>query len=137
MTRRARVLVVDDDEKVRDLFRDLLEDRYDIETLSSPLTTLDTVRDFQPDVVLVDFNMPGMNGIEVLRQIKSVAPTTPVIMVTGVTGVKLAEDAFHLGAFAYLPKPFQVPYAELLILTAIRQRAASGPAPREAGALAT
>jgi DNA-binding NtrC family response regulator len=119
---RARVLVVDDDEKIRDLFRDLLEDRYEVETQSSPLTTLDTVRDFRPDVVILDFNMPEMNGIEVLRQIKAIAPTTPVIMVTGAAEVRLAEDAFHLGAFAYLPKPFQVPYAEHLIVTALRQR---------------
>jgi DNA-binding NtrC family response regulator len=121
---RPRVLVVDDDLRVRELFYDLLRERYDVETRRDALTALDLLADFRPDVVVLDFNMPEMNGIEALRAIKEMAPTVPVIMVTGVSEVQLAEDAFHLGAFAYLPKPFQVGYAEHLIATALKQRAA-------------
>jgi DNA-binding NtrC family response regulator len=121
-TERSRVLVVDNDEKTRDLFRDLLQDHYEIETQASPMTALESVRDFRPDVVLLDFNLPEMTGIEVLRRIKAIAPATAVIMVTGVAEVQLAEDAFHLGAFAYLPKPFQAPYALHLLVAALRQR---------------
>jgi DNA-binding NtrC family response regulator len=119
----ARVLVVDDDDKIRELFSDLLDGRYEVETCGNPIEALDAVRKFQPHIVVLDYNMPEMNGMEVLRHIKATAPATQVIMVTGVAEVQLAEDAFHFGAFAYLPKPFQLPYAEHLILTALQQRA--------------
>ena len=119
-----RVLVIDDDDKLRSLFNDLLEGRYQVETRATPLEGLDAVRDFRPDIVVLDYHMPQMNGIEVLRRIKEIAPTTQVIMVTGVADVDLAEQAFQLGAFAYLAKPFQLPYADHLIQSALQQRRA-------------
>src|SRR5262245_32214405 len=107
----GRVLVIDDDEKLRDLLSDMLEGQYHVATTGDPVGAIDVVGDFQPDIVVLDYNMPEMNGLEVLRNIKAAAPTTQVIMVTGVAEVQLAEEAFRLGAFAYLPKPFQLPYA--------------------------
>lgn len=120
MTRRAQILVVDDDEKVRDLLRDVLDLRYDVTIVDSGEAALARVAEARPDVVMLDVNMPGMSGIEALRVIRERDRTIPVIMITGASEIGLAEDAFRLGAFAYLPKPFQIAYAEHLVRTALR-----------------
>jgi DNA-binding NtrC family response regulator len=116
-----RVLVVDDDEQVREMLRDLLVANYDVEMRASAVVALADYRTLRPDVVLLDVHMPEMNGLDALREIKALDPNVPVIMVTGLSDKQLPSDVFRLGAFAYLPKPFQLPYAEHLIRTALQQ----------------
>jgi DNA-binding response OmpR family regulator len=60
----------------------------------------------RPELVLLDIALPGMNGIELLKRIRSTNPTTRVIMVTGNTDPVLAREALELGALAYVDKPF-------------------------------
>ena len=60
---RPRVLVIDDDKTIRELFQALLEDQYDIETCADPLTALDHVRDFRPDVVLLDRSREALDRL--------------------------------------------------------------------------
>lgn len=80
----ARILVIDDDPEVVDLLAACLrEEGYGI---SGALTSDEGVKDFvmsRPDVVLLDILLPGMNGIEVLKRVRSIEPTAEVIMVTG------------------------------------------------------
>lgn len=65
-----------------------------------------------PDLVLTDLRMPGMDGLTLLRQIRRVAPRTPVIIFTAYATESAAEEAFHAGAAAFLAKPFSA--AQLL-----------------------
>jgi two-component system response regulator AtoC len=69
---------------------------------------------FKPDVVLMDFHLPGMNGVEALARLQAMAPGMPVIMVTGHGTVELAVEAMKAGAYDFLTKP--VPLAKLRIL---------------------
>jgi DNA-binding NtrC family response regulator len=69
---------------------------------------------FKPDAVLMDFNLPGMNGVEALARLQAMAPGMPVVMVTGHGTVEVAVEAMKAGAYDFLTKP--VPLAKLRIL---------------------
>jgi two-component system response regulator AtoC len=69
---------------------------------------------FKPDVVLMDFNLPGMNGVEALARVRAMAPGIPVVMVTGHGTVEIAVEAMKAGAYDFVTKP--VPLARLRIL---------------------
>jgi len=118
-TARRRMLVIDDDAKITDLFSDVFGDRYEVEVAMSGLDGLVAVLRERPDVVLLDINMPGINGLQVLRDIKKVDAKIPVIMVTANDQIAAAEEALKNGAFAYLPKPFHLQYAQHLVEAAL------------------
>lgn len=115
---KRRLLVIDDDTKITELFSDFFGDRYDVETASSGVDGLSSITGRRPDVILLDINMPGMSGLQVLRNIKSLDERIPVIMVTANNEIAAAEEALKNGAFAYLPKPFQLLYADHLVAAA-------------------
>jgi CheY-like chemotaxis protein len=83
----GRVLVIDDDHGVRDAFSMALEaTRYEVVSASSGEDGLDLARMFEPDLILLDLKMPGMDGVETLRQLSRICPDTPVYIVTGFYG---------------------------------------------------
>jgi DNA-binding NtrC family response regulator len=106
-TLRSTVLVVDDDHGVRESYRLILEDEYDVVDVSTGQQALDVVRTAQIDVVLLDIRLPEMDGIEVLERIKQTDEQVEVILVTAVKTVKTAVAAMKLGAFDYVTKPFE------------------------------
>ena len=105
---RPVVLVVDDDPGVRESFRLILEDHYDVVDVPDGPGALDVVRASQVDLVLLDIRLPGMDGIEVLERIKGLDDGVEVILVTAVKTVRTAVAAMKLGAFHYIAKPFDV-----------------------------
>lgn len=122
---RQRLLVIDDDSQIRALFTDLFDDRYEVETAPSGADGLDAILRRRPALVLLDLTMPGMHGIEVLQAIKRLDKGIPVIIVTGSSEMAVAQQALDDGAFAYLPKPFQFPFAEHLVAAALAVRSAA------------
>ena len=106
-TLRSTVLVVDDDPGVRESYRLILEDEYEVIEAASGQGALDIVRASQVDVVLLDIRLPEMDGIEVLERIKQTDEQVEVILVTAVKTVKTAVAAMKLGAFDYVTKPFE------------------------------
>lgn len=113
--RRPRLLLVDDDPAILALLRAFLSPlECDIEVAGDGIAALDAVRRRSPDLVLLDVTMPGPNGFEVCRAIKT-SPATrllPVVMITGRTGVSDHVMALEAGADDLLPKP--IVRAELL-----------------------
>jgi DNA-binding NtrC family response regulator len=118
-TSLKRLLVIDDDARITTLLSELFCTRYEVETALSGLEGLTAMLERRPDLVLLDINMPGLNGLQVLRDIKRVDERIPVIMVTANSELAAAEEAMRQGAFAYLPKPFQLAYAEHLVAAAL------------------
>lgn len=116
---KQRILVVDDDEKIAALLAEFFRDHYDVEVAMNGIDGLGAVQHRRPDVVLLDINMPGLDGLTVLKRIKRLDERLPVIMVTGNSEIAAAEDALKSGAFAYLPKPFQLQYAAHLVAAAL------------------
>jgi DNA-binding NtrC family response regulator len=120
---RPVVLVVDDDPGVRESFRLILEDHYDVIDVPDGPTALDTVRASEIDLVLLDIRLPGMDGIEVLERIKASDEGIEVILVTAVKTVRTAVAAMKLGAFDYLTKPFEEDELLSLSRRALERRA--------------
>ena len=118
-TPAKRLLVIDDDAKITALFADFFGDRYAVETAGNGLDGINAIVRERPDLVLLDINMPGMSGLQVLKDIKRMDQRIPVIMVTANNEISVAEEALKNGAFAYLPKPFQLQYAAHLVAAAI------------------
>jgi len=104
-----QLLLVDDEERFLETTKRLLEKRG-VEALTTTngldaLTILDTQR---VDVVILDVKMPGVDGVEVLRNIKQEQPLVEVIMLTGHASVESAVEGLKLGAFDYLMKPCDI-----------------------------
>ena len=103
---KTRVLIVDDEEKFIQPFAERLRLRdYDVTTSLSGENAVKQVKKYNYDVVILDVLMPGMDGIETLRQIKKIKPLTEVIMLTGHATVETAIEGMKLGAMDFLMKP--------------------------------
>lgn len=101
-----RVLLVDDEEDFVDALAQRLEVRdFDVTTALSGADALERIEDTEIDLVILDVQMPGVDGLEVLRQIKQRKPLIEVIMLTGHATIQTAIDGMKLGAFDFLLKP--------------------------------
>ncbi len=106
---RGRVLVVDDDADARDALAEALrEGGYSVETAADAFKGLGKVPDFTPDLVLTDLKMPGMDGLEFLRKLRSTGNDQPVIVTTAFADVETAVTALKEGAADYLTKPLDL-----------------------------
>ena len=105
---KKRLLLIDDEARVRASLKMVLEPLYDIAQASDGPEGLDIFRKEVPDLVLLDIVLPGTDGLAVLQTLRTERKSTPVIMLTGTKSVKTAVDAMKLGAADYLSKPFDV-----------------------------
>ncbi len=104
----ARILVLDDDDVTRKSLVELLSGYgYESFALETGEMALRSAMNDEFDIALVDLKMPGMDGIEVLRRLKTVKPGIQVIMITAFATVETAVEAMKLGAFDYITKPFK------------------------------
>ncbi len=103
---KTRVLLVDDEKEfVESLSERLTLRDYDVGISTSGEDALEKVKGYNYDVVILDVLMPGLSGIETLREIKKVKPLTEVIMLTGNATVETGIEGMKLGALDYLMKP--------------------------------
>ena len=114
---KKNILIVDDESSIRDSLQMLLSEQYEVETAENGEQALKILRkkaetgeslSMLPQLVLLDVMMPGIDGIELLKQIRSSYPTVPVIMLTASKTVKTIVQAMKIGAVDYLSKPFDV-----------------------------
>jgi DNA-binding response OmpR family regulator len=118
----ATVLVVDDDAGVRESYQLILGEDHHVIAVSNGPAALEMARSHQIDVVLLDLLLPGLDGLEVLRDLKATNPQVPVVMVTGVRTVVTGVEAMRLGAFDYLTKPFDEDEVLDVVARALAQR---------------
>jgi len=105
---KSRVYVVDDERIVRVTLADeLRESGYEVKEFSDPRAALTMLRESPADIVVSDLKMPGMDGVAFLKEVKTLYPETPVVMMTAYATVGSAVEAMKLGASDYLIKPFQ------------------------------
>ncbi len=101
------ILIVDDEAETRSLLQEIMEkEGYEVQTAHDSHTALDLLIRKTPDVVLSDIQMPGMNGIDLLRAIHHRIPETQVILLTAYGSLSTAVEGIKAGAFDYLSKPF-------------------------------
>jgi putative nucleotidyltransferase with HDIG domain len=120
-----RVLVVDDEGQVRGLLRRFLESKgYCAAVAAGAAQALEALEREPFDVVLSDVNMPEMNGMSLLKEIRAHYPEVAVLMLTGCEDVSMAVDAMKMGAFDYVLKPFDLKALDGALRVAIARRAA-------------
>jgi ATP-dependent Lon protease len=124
MNRKPQVLVVDDEEIVRrNMSHILTRENYAVQTASDGHQALAAMDATEFDVVLTDFKMDRMDGLEVLEKIKARSPNTQVIMITGYATINTAVEAMKKGAFHYIAKPFKLDDVRSVVSQALEKRA--------------
>jgi DNA-binding response OmpR family regulator len=105
----SRLLLVDDDPALLDALSGTLEARFghfSLDTCNAGATALDLAKRQKYDTIIVDVNMPGMTGFEVLRAVRQLQPETPVLLISAHGDETMMVKAFEAGATAFIPKPF-------------------------------
>ena len=102
---RIKILIVDDEPSHRLMLSAHLKSGYDVSEASDGLTAVEAVKKRFFDLVLMDIRMPGMDGLEALRQIKAISPGIVVFIMTAFQSVETAREALRQGASDYIVKP--------------------------------
>jgi two-component system phosphate regulon response regulator PhoB len=133
---KSRILIVDDDVDLLELLRGPLENLgYIVRTVTTGEAALGQANTFSPDLIILDLMLPQMNGFAVCEQLRSrpTTATTPIIMMTALTGEFPRMEGMHSGCSAYISKPFHlrellVQVADLLARPAAPPRISAAPA---------
>ncbi len=120
MKNPGRIYLIDDDELILAMLaRTLKREGYEVHTDTGDAKLVDNIVAWGPDVVLLDINLPGQNGMETLRVLKGEAPSMEVIMLTADDSAETAVKAMKIGAWDYLTKPFNVDEVKIVIRNAV------------------
>ena len=109
MSDTTKILLIDDEEEFSTTLAERLELRgFDTETASNGEAGLKRISEKRFDIVVLDLMMPGMSGLDTLRQIKIIAADLPVVLLTGHGSTREGMEGMRLGAFDYLMKPLDI-----------------------------
>ncbi len=127
MNPKTSIMVVDDELIIRESFSQWFQKAgYKVETAPSGFKALEMLREFPYDLLFVDIKMPGMDGIELLGEVKKEYPGTFVVIITAYGSIETAVKAMKLGASDYLLKPFKPEQLDLVMEKINQQRRLSG-----------
>jgi len=120
---QTTIWIIDDDQSMRWVLEKTLSNNgYQVSAFESGSVALATFKRTEPEarprLIITDVRMPGINGFELLKQIKNISPQTPIIVMTAYTDLDTTVQAFQEGAFEYLPKPFDIDDALELVARA-------------------
>src|SRR5215207_5132440 len=119
-TQKPRVLIIDDEEQIRNLLIDVLGDSYQCSDSGSAEEALAALAEFTPDLVISDIDMGGMSGLELVPLVHSLSPDTVVVMVSGNQDIEFAIKALRVGAFDYITKPIDIRHVEASVERALK-----------------
>ncbi|HTY13127.1 MAG TPA: response regulator [Candidatus Omnitrophota bacterium] len=123
----VKIMVVDDEPSVLESFKMILKIKdYDVETFPDGPTALQNLTKGKFDVAFLDYKLPVMDGLEVLRRIKEIDPDVEVIIVTAYATDASHANAITLGALEYLRKPFLMEEIYELVERALKRRRTKG-----------
>src|SRR5690349_11197293 len=105
---KPRVLIIDDEEQIRNLLTDLLGTLYDCCTAGSAEEALAALSQDPFDLVISDIDMGRMSGLELVPRVHSLSPDTVVVMISGNNDIEFAIQALRVGAFDYISKPIDI-----------------------------
>ena len=111
------ILVVDDEAGVCDLVVDFFGEikGHRVYTANNSVEAMDQARKYQPQVALLDIMLPGVHGVEILRQLRHELPNIKAIMITGVDDEAIAQEAIDAGAVDFVTKPLDMNYLDTLV----------------------
>ena len=108
MGRRLEILILDDEPLVGLRLKPILEREYHVEIFVAPKEALARMQEKKFDIVVTDIRMEGLDGLQVLENVRAKSPETKVIMITGYATLETAREAVTKGAFDFIAKPFKV-----------------------------
>lgn len=103
---KKRILVCDDEEGIRESLKLILEKDYDLIFAQNGDEAIQSMRSAPADLTILDIKMPKKDGLETLKELKKISPSSKVIIATGYKSVDIANEALKLGASDYIVKPF-------------------------------
>jgi len=117
------VLITDDEEGIRESLTGIFEDEgYTVLTASSGEEALKVLKEQVPDLILLDVWLPGIDGIQTLKEIKEMKPELPIVMISGHANIELAVKATRMGAYDFLEKPLSLERVLLVAKRALEKR---------------
>ena len=120
---KPTILFVDDEPKLCYIVSRILgEDGYNVVTVENGFDALEATSRVNPDIIVLDIIMPGMDGIALLREIRKRGMKCPVIMLTGEETIDTARESMTLGAFGYMTKPFNHHFFKKMLRDALAER---------------
>ncbi len=109
MIYKKKILVVDDEPKMRQTIREIMEgEKYIVKECGDGIECIEKVKEENFNVILLDINLPGKSGLDVLNEIKRIKPDVPIIMFTAFGSNERIISAMKLGAYDYIDKPFEL-----------------------------
>lgn len=115
-----KILVIEDDKITRRLIKEILSRTgYDVIEAEDGAKGLEAFKSEKPDLVITDYQMPVMNGLRVLSEVRSGNPNVPVIMLTGFGDIALTIKSIQIGAFDFLEKPINAPQLKEIVTSAL------------------
>ena len=124
-----KILIVDDDPAVVEILSAILRaswDTYIVDRALNGSDALAAISSERPDLVLLYLALPDMSGLEVLKRIRGIDPSLPVIMMAGTADRTAFTEAMKSGAFGYIPKPFDVRQVEPVVAMALERQQSTG-----------
>jgi DNA-binding NtrC family response regulator len=120
---RGRILIVDDESNARNALAEILrEEGYECDTAADGFKGLGRFPEYEPDLLLTDLKMPGMDGVELLERVRELCPGLPVIVMTAFGAVDTAVRAMRSGAIDYLTKPIHTDELLLIVQRALGEQ---------------
>ena len=120
---KGKILIVEDEKSMREVLKMLLEgEQYDVTSASDGLEGLTYIGKDIFDLVITDMKMPKVDGFEILKKVKEIAPETIVIMITAFGTTETAIEAMKLGAYDYINKPFKIDEIRIIVTKAIEKK---------------
>ncbi|MBM4140641.1 MAG: sigma-54-dependent Fis family transcriptional regulator [Nitrospira sp.] len=117
------VLIVDDEDGIRETLSGIFEDEgCDVLTSGTGEEAIEVIKEQMPDLILLDIWLPGIDGIQTLKEIKAFKPELPVIMISGHGNIELAVKATKMGAYDFLEKPLSLERVLLVAKRALERR---------------
>ncbi len=122
MRSRGRILIVDDEANARAALSEILhEEGYTTEVAADGFKALGKLADFNPDVVLTDLKMPGLDGMGLMHKVRELAPAVTVVVMTAFGTIPNAVEAVQKGAYHYLTKPLNFQELSLVVERAVER----------------
>jgi DNA-binding NtrC family response regulator len=122
MEQKASVLIVDDELGPRESLRMILKPLYDVRTAANGQEALDCIQKEKIDLITLDIKMPGLSGMDVLRELRKLGSDAAVVIVTGYGTLTNVHDAIRYGAVDFVSKPFNVPDIVAIVNKSVAQR---------------
>ncbi len=118
---KQTVLIVDDEEVIRDFLYEVFSDDYDVSLASNGSIAIEKIKENKYDLIITDLMMPNITGEEVVKFVNENEPNTKVIVISGFSSLHTVSQSINNGACAFLSKPFSIKEVQQTVINALEE----------------